>query len=350
MRRLVLTNTRAANSARRLLPASPPQQPMTTTPRLRLRHRPLSTAAAMPPPPSSSATAHGGPAPPKAQPGILSRNVGKIVMATLTSLVAWLYRSSENKKRSKTLKVFLEDHRAIEPWEIDEFRMANWDTLDRARFRDVAAAVQAAFPDGQASYTALIKVVAGVLGPQRPLQLAHYLDRVVLFTQPDAQGPVDTLTFLCALSLSLNLDPEERVGALYDALVTITTGGATEQHDGGDGRHVDLVSFRKLLGGLVATAQLPAEVLVKPDKSKEYPFQSYEVATIEQLVHKAVVETKEKHEKAVKAALKAGTPPPAPLSVEEGGEETARLSTEEVVQLLSTKAVCVWGECYQGRE
>ena len=232
--------------------------------------------------------------------------------------------------------------------------MANWGTWDRALFREVAAAVAAAFPEGKApSYTGLIQVVAKVLGSHgKRLQMGHYLDRVVLCTQPEEgrEGKeVEVLVFLCALSLSLNLDVEERVAALYDAMVVFTGGGGG---GGGAGEEfIDRRALEKLLGGLVATAQVPAEVLVKPDKTKEYPFQSYEVASIEEIVDKAIVEGKERHEKRVKDAKKAGEelPGPPPLA-EEGGREGGRLSLDEVVQMLETKAICAWGECYQGRE
>ena len=231
--------------------------------------------------------------------------------------------------------------------------MANWGTWDRPLFREVAAAVAAAFPEGKAaSYQALIQVVAKVLGGHgKRLQLGHYLDRVVLCTQPEEGREVDVLVFLCALSLSLNSDVEERVAALLDAMLALTGGG--EGGEEGEGKKIDRRALEKLLGGLVATAQVPAEVLVKPDKTKEYPFQSYEVASIEEIVDKAIVEGKERHEKRVKDAKKAGEelPGPPPLGGEEGGREGGgRLNLDELVQMLETKAICAWGECYQGRD
>lgn len=233
--------------------------------------------------------------------------------------------------------------------------MANWGTWDQALFHEVAAAVVAAFPERKASsYQALIEVVAKVLGGHgKRLQMGHYLDRVVLCTQPEEgrEGrEVDVLVFLCALSLSLNLDVDERVAALFDTMLVLRGGLGGE----GGGGYMDRRALEKLLGGLVATAQVPAEVLVQPDKTMEYPFQSYKVASIEEIVDKAIVEGKERYEKRVKDAKKAGREPPVPppLAGEEGGRpgDGGRLSLEGLVQMLETKAICAWGECYQGRE
>ncbi len=183
--------------------------------------------------------------------------------------------------------------------------------------------------------------------------MGHYLDRVVLCTQPEEgrEGrEVDVCVFLCALSLSLNLDVEERVTALYDTMLILR---GAEGGEGGEG-YMDRRALEQLLGGLVATAQVPAEVLVQPDKAMEYPFQSYKVASIEEIVDKAIVEVMERHEKRVKDAKKAGEelPAPPPLVGEEGGRQgdRGRLTLEGLVQMLETKAICAWGECYQGRE
>ena len=186
----------------------------------------------------------------------------------------------------------------------------------------------------KASYRELIQVVAKVLGPERRLQLAHYLDRVVLSTQPEGTA-IDTLTFMCALSLSLNVDITERIYCLYDALVAIE--GKTDKD-----------ALQKLLAGLVATAQLPAEVLVKPDKAREYPFQGYQVATIEEITARAIQELKEEREKDKGAT--GMPPPPSATSVLGGaGGLDSTLSMVELTQLLCCKSICAWGECYQGR-
>jgi hypothetical protein len=167
------------------------------------------------------------------------------------------------------------------------------------------------------------------------LQLTHYLDRAILFLRPDG-GEVDLLTLLCALSLTLNLPLDERIAALHDAAAALNANG------GGGGSEsvvvvVDLAALRQLIAGLVATAQVPAEVLVLPDTGKAaYPFQSYRVAAVEELADRAFKEVNE-------AAAKA-KPPEPPLEIGPQG-----LSPEELTRLLATKALCAWGECYQGR-
>lgn len=82
-----------------------------------------------------------------------------------SSLRPYLYNqlphanTQQNKKRSKALKIFLEDRRAVEPWEIDELRMANADVLpDRAAFQELLRALQKAFPHGTAPYREFIQV------------------------------------------------------------------------------------------------------------------------------------------------------------------------------------------------
>lgn len=294
-------------------------------------------------------------------------------------------RFPQNKKRSKALKVFLEDRRAVEPWEIDELRMANADALpDRAAFQELLRALQEAFPQGTAPYREFIQVracvrgwVGGVVVFQRTapspaiflnpntnqttrkpppqvvsrtlaargqrLQLTHYLDRAILFLNPDG-GDVDLLTLLCALSLTLNVPLEERIAALHDVAAALGGGGRGGDGDGeGEavegraGSVVDLTALQRLVAGLVATAQVPAEALVVADKGKAaYPFQSYRVATVEELAERAVKELAE-------AAAKA-KPPEPPLEIGPQG-----LSPEELTRVLATKAICAWGECYRGR-
>ncbi len=69
----------------------------------------------------------------------------------------------QNKKRSKALKVFLEDRRALEPWEIDELRMANAEAIpDVAAFHELVLALKEAFPAGAAPYREFIQVRACV--------------------------------------------------------------------------------------------------------------------------------------------------------------------------------------------
>jgi hypothetical protein len=159
----------------------------------------------------------------------------------------------QNRSRSTAVKKAIEERRPVEPWEIDELRVGNDQVLTRERFREVAARLRAAFPNGSAKYTDFIKVGAyGVdlslalcrvsrfsmvvlwfftqvcseaLSPEQ-LRLGHYLDRVVLQLQAEhgegqaeAGGPLDLLTLLCALSLGLDCEPNERIAALHDVLV-----------------------------------------------------------------------------------------------------------------------------------
>jgi hypothetical protein len=146
-----------------------------------------------------------------------------------------------------------------------------------------------------------------------------------LFLRPDG-GEIDLLPLLCALSLTLNLPLEERVAALHDIAASLDAKNV-----------VDLEALQRLIAGLVATAQVPAEVLVVPDKDKgRYPFQSYRVATVEELAARAAKELEE-------AAAKA-KPPVPPVEIGPRG-----LTPEELTTVLATKALCAWGECYQGR-
>ncbi len=163
------------------------------------------------------------------------------------------------------------------------------------------------------------------------LQLTHYLDRAILLLRPDG-GETDLLPLLCALSLTLNVPLEERIAALHDVAASLAAPG-----NPGNESVVDLAALQRLIAGLVATAQVPAEALVVPDKDKgRYPFQSYRVATVEELAARAVKELDE-------AAAKA-KPPAPPLEIGPRG-----LSPEELTTVLATKALCAWGECYQGR-
>lgn len=150
---------------------------------------------------------------------------------------------------------------------------------------------------------------------------------------------MDLLTLLCALSLTLNFPLEERIAALHDVAATLGGGRGGDREEGG-GRAVaivDLGALQRLVAGLVATAQVPAEVLVVPDKGKPaYPFQSYRVATVEELAERAVKELRE--------AAATAKPPEPPLEIGPQG-----LSSDELTRVLATKAICAWGECYQGR-
>lgn len=58
----------------------------------------------------------------------------------------------------------MEDRRALEPWEIDELRMANAEAVpDRAAFQELLRALKEAFPSGAAPYREFIQVRVFVL-------------------------------------------------------------------------------------------------------------------------------------------------------------------------------------------
>jgi len=56
------------------------------------------------------------------------------------------------------LREELESRRALEPWEIDELRMANDGVITPTRIHDITVRAKEAFPEGSATYRDFIKV------------------------------------------------------------------------------------------------------------------------------------------------------------------------------------------------
>lgn len=157
----------------------------------------------------------------------------------------------------KRLREGLEERRALEPWEIDELRVANDGVLTPQRLHDLTVRAKEAFPEGKATYKDFVKVRHGsdlgqtwnrfhhvviyiyvllivlllLLLYRLPsskfcrvyleeqgtsLKLGHYLDRVIMYHSPQEGQLVDLVVLLMALTLTLNTTIADRVAAIHD--------------------------------------------------------------------------------------------------------------------------------------
>ena len=200
----------------------------------------------------------------------------------------------------------------MDPLEVDDLRVANSELTPEV-FRIIMADVQEAFPEGTATYQDFVssvrKTMARLKGDAFTVELGYLVDRAVLAALRE-QGkredePVSLLLLLTALSMSLCSSVDDRITILFEAM---------HPKDG----MLKYKDIRAMVGFLQDTCQLvPDAQIVKGER--KYPTQQYERGTPDQLVQWE-------------------------------GSDQDDLDKEAFSAIITSKAVCAWGECYNRRE
>jgi len=249
--------------------------------------------------------------------GFFSRNLGTIFGCVVLGIAGYFYRVVQNNRSRDELVAQIEESCGIEPFEIEDMRSANRE-FSAEVFADIVRKAQEAFPSGMATYSAFVAFVAAQLG--RTLQQGYLLDRVVIkhlvnnqncstygVQEGDTNSVLPLPFLLVALSLATCTSVDERV-KIYHHLMSQSN--PTE---------ISFTEAATLIEDLKNTCQIPAEKHVHHADVK-YPFQKYRLATGEEMLKASLQELKL--------------------------ENTQSFSIHQLLDVLQSRAVCAWGECF----
>jgi hypothetical protein len=238
-------------------------------------------------------------------------NLGTIFLTAIVCVVLTLVRSSYGTSNRNKLREKLEEDASLDPLEIDDLRVANCE-LNPGVFRSIMMNVAQDFPQGTARYEDFVfsvrKSMTTLKGDAFTIELGHLMDRVVdaaLTKQGKTREDEVSLVFLLtALSLAVDLDASvsDRIRVLYEVL---------QLNKGANVTNSDVV---EIVGYLQDTSQLTPEAQVIEGDSK-IPTQQFKVATAEELIGWE-------------------------------GDEAESVDVQAFSDILRSKAVCAWGECY----
>ncbi|CAJ1930161.1 unnamed protein product [Cylindrotheca closterium] len=235
-------------------------------------------------------------------------NLGKIFLATIAAIVGALIRSSYNTSNRNAVRDEIEAVSALDPVEIDELRIAN-SVLSPTVYMNIAEDLYECFPTGSCSYQAFTnsarKTMMQLKGEAFTIELGHQVDRVVADILAKKKASVDEhlplSLWLVTLSLALNSSIDDRLRVLYKVL---------EKEE----QPVRFHQIPVLVSNLQDTCQLPPDTQVV-STATSFPTQQWERGSPSQLV---------------------------PW---EGGYDDV-IDLNGMADILRSKSVCAWGECY----
>lgn len=236
-------------------------------------------------------------------------NLGKIFLTTIAAIVGALIRSSYNTSNRNAVRDEIEDASALDPIEIDELRIAN-SVFSPKVYMNIAEDLYACFPVGSCSYQAFTICVRNTMMQQKgeafTVELGHQIDRVVADILVKKNVSVDDdlplSLWLITLSLALNSSIEDRLRVLFKVLEK-------------ENQPVRIHQIPVLVSYLQDTCQLPPDTQVVPTATR-FPTQQWEKGS------------------------------PSQLLPWEGGDDDI-IDLNGMADILRSKSVCAWGECYQ---
>ena len=237
-------------------------------------------------------------------------NLGTIFLLSIAGVVLALVRSSFGSTNKAKLRDQLEADAELDPLEIDDLRVANGE-LTPDIFRTIVSNLSKDFSQGTAKYEDFVfstrKTMRSLKGEAFTVEMGHLMDRAVdaaLTKQGKTKDDdISIVFFLTALSLAMDIDSSvsERIRVLYTIL---------ELKDS----TVTLQDVIEMVGYLQDTFQLTPDTQVIMAEAK-IPVQQYKVASPSELV--------------------AWEGPP-----------NEQIDIQAFADILRSKSVCAWGECY----
>ncbi|ETW09565.1 hypothetical protein H310_00116 [Aphanomyces invadans] len=247
------------------------------------------------------------------RPGFFSRHPEIFFLAGLLGIGGYIYRSSVNNKKFNAVQNDLAEKTPISPFEAYELRSQN--SITPEVFDAVKKQAKRYFPSNEAT-VAEFDLCLGTVLQGTAMKNTHHLERVLLSLPKNANGKVDVNLLLVAFSLAVKGSVDERLESLFALpLASKPTDDAT----------LTKAQIEKVLGYVLDTFQVPSEKRVVALEDKAYPYQEYAVATPDQLL-----------DAAVSVSIKAKT-------IDEG---TQQFNMDQFALLMKSKAICIWGECY----
>ncbi|RHY35088.1 hypothetical protein DYB32_000428 [Aphanomyces invadans] len=257
------------------------------------------------------------------RPGFFSRHPEIFFLAGLLGIGGYIYRSSVNNKKFNAVQNDLAEKTPISPFEAYELRSQNSITYATITIRVIfdTEIIERCFYCRPEVFDA-VKKQAKRYFPSNEATVAEFdlcLGTVLQGTamkNTNANGKVDVNLLLVAFSLAVKGSVDERLESLFALpLASKPTDDAT----------LTKAQIEKVLGYVLDTFQVPSEKRVVALEDKAYPYQEYAVATPDQLL-----------DAAVSVSIKAKT-------IDEGTEQ---FNMDQFALLMKSKAICIWGECY----
>lgn len=281
----------------------------------------------------SSSTKDSDENPPKYKPGWFSRNPGVTLGGILLGIGLYIYRGSRNKKNFEALQNPIAEAAVISPYEAWELRSSN--NITPATFEDVRNDVMKTFPSGKASMQHFDQYLGFKLAQACPtgMKKSYHLERVLLSLETDRDRKSDIDAQMVALSMAVKGTVDERLRILFNLATNAPAGEALnvpeKEQEENDTREISQEQLERLLHLLLQTYQIPSEKRVLAVEDAKYPFQEYKVATPSDML-KAAVQAQVKDKK---------------MTEEEAGGDQ-KFVFEAFSQIMRSKTVCLWGECF----
>jgi hypothetical protein len=244
-------------------------------------------------------------------------NLGSIFLSAIGLIIGSLVRSYYGTNNRNKIRDALEEASPLDPLEIDDLRTANSELTVQV-FRDIMKDVTERFPDHQnVTYADFIAAVrrnmVAMKGDNFTIELGHLMDRVVLGALKrrghTSEEPQTLAFWLTTLSLALSTPAVERIQMLYKVMQE----AGSNDHDP-ENSTVTVADVQTMVGYLQDTCQLVPDTQVIATEEK-YPVQQYVCGAPKQLVKW------------------------------EGSEEDP-IDVDAFAEILRSKSVCAWGECY----
>ncbi len=320
------------------------QHVVVVAPRIQVTQRRTFTAAAtttstkIHAKPSSNSIAEG-----KTIGDVFLDNLGKVFLSAIALIIGALTRSSFATSNRNNLRTEIEQRSALDPFEIDDLRLANED-LDRDIFLQIMDGIEKKFGslDGagegvQVDYREFISVVMnimkGIKGEGFTIQLGHLLDRVVISiletTRADStpdEAKIDLSLLLVVLSLCLNSTVRDRVEILFEVMERQQNSAVAQTNASATVKKHNII---EMIGHLQKTNQLVPDAQIVESETR-YPVQKYRVGSPVELTEQGTVMKKDElSEDAMKHDI-----------------DQSEWTCDDFHHLLRSRAVCAWGECY----
>ena len=321
-------------------------------------------------------------------------NLGKIFLTTICLIITALIRSSLATTNQNNTRKYIEKYSILDPFEIHDLRLANEDIVDKNvwdwivstlwkknKNDDNSDNIDDIEDDENMDYRKFISLVMTIMKEIQKnndkqkeeeqkefstIQLSYLLDRIVIallqkkhqqeqekktkqqmilgdnqseyndiyvneINQVDDNGKLDLSLLLVAFSLCLNSTIRDRVEALFDIMVHKQE--KQQQQNKKEGNISDTLVNKKyiieMIGYLQDTCQLVPDAQIITSETK-YPVQQYRIGTPLELTNIGVTMKKDD--------LSDG-------ALEEDVDRSL-WTCDDFHQLLRSRAVCAWGECY----
>lgn len=265
-------------------------------------------------------------------------NLGKIFLSGIGLIIASLVRSSYSTSDKTALRTKTEVTSALDPFEIDDLRVAN-DELTPEVFRLIIKRFDQLGYLGNGEHrikyeefvSIVMKTMEGIKNDGFTIQLGYLVDRVVVDIlkkeRENTDGKLDILLLLTALSLCLHSSVKERVAILFELMQKYDSDMDNSVSEGNNAV-VKLEHVQNMIGNLQKTCQLVPDAQIIETTTK-YPYQTHRIGTPQELVGMGQIMKKEE------LSEKASSP-----------KEDSFWSCQDFHHLLRSKSVCAWGECY----